>query len=72
MSEKQTYTVATKQPLAILGRLRAPGSTVTLHPKQAAAHLRTGALVDAAATVTATKTKTKAKATAATATAAKG
>jgi len=71
MSDRQTYTVATNQPLAVLGRMHPPGSTVDLHPKQAAAHLRTGALVDAAR-VTATKTKAKAKATTATATAAKG
>ncbi|MBB4266891.1 hypothetical protein [Roseospira visakhapatnamensis] len=45
MTERQTYTVATGQPLAILGRMHRPGSTVELHPRQADAHLRTGALV---------------------------
>lgn len=48
MSDKQTYTVVTAQPLAVLGRMHAPGSTVALHPKQAAAHLRSGALIEGA------------------------
>lgn len=45
MSDRQTYTVITDQPLAILGRMHKPGSTVDLHPKQAAAHLRAGSMV---------------------------
>lgn len=59
MSEKQIYTVATGQPLAILGRMHRPGSTVELHPRQADAHLRTGALV-AGAPVDTTKPARKA------------
>jgi hypothetical protein len=46
MSDRQTYTVVTDQPLAILGRMHKPGTTVALHPKQAAAHLRAGALIE--------------------------
>ncbi|MBB4287749.1 hypothetical protein [Roseospira goensis] len=45
MPETAPYTVI-RGPLAILGRMVPEGTAVSLHPKQAAAHLRAGALVE--------------------------
>lgn len=47
-TDRRSYRV-TRGPLALLGRMTPQGETVTLHPKQAAAHLRAGALEEVAA-----------------------